>query len=153
MPILTAPSPYHPLQARRLFHMIVHPENYAFYTDDQSERQVCGRILETLDQWTMRVALLDLRLLYRQTAKQAADKHTQWLNTLAQATIEAFQQGAGDAYRPAARYAGQSSCGLSALTGAVRLLARVVLVSKADVNTNDILRMCGMSQVLSQHLE
>ncbi|XP_037089491.1 mediator of RNA polymerase II transcription subunit 12-like protein [Pollicipes pollicipes] len=90
-----------PKQARRLFHMIVHPDNYTFFVDDTpGERQVCGRILETLDQWTMRVALLDLRLLYRQTAKQAADKHAQWLQTLARAVIEAFQLGGGEAHRP-----------------------------------------------------
>ena len=86
--------------------MIVHPDNYAFFVDDtMGDRQACSRVLETLDQWAMRVALLDLRLLYRQTDKQGAEKHNQWLQTLAKATIDAFQGGEG-AQRP------HSRCGL-----------------------------------------
>ena len=100
----TNPCPRVYSQARRLFHMIVHPDNYSFFVDDTpGDRQVCGRILETLDQWTMRVALLDLRLLYRQTAKVGEEKHTQWLNTLARATIDAFQGGEGAAHRSHSR--------------------------------------------------
>ena len=83
--------------------MVVHPDNYAFFVDDTpGDRQMCGRILETLDQWSMRVALLDLRLLYRQTAKLSAEKHSQWLHTLARATIDAFQGGEGS-HRPHSR--------------------------------------------------
>ena len=88
-------------QAQRLLQMISRPDsNSTVDTDSTSTqldyRQVVNRVLESLDQWRLRVAWLDLQLLCQQLTTSssggvAAGEMNLLLDTVARAVLDVFE--------------------------------------------------------------
>ncbi|KAG1673141.1 Mediator of RNA polymerase II transcription subunit 12-like protein [Nymphon striatum] len=84
-------------QAQQLLQLICHPGcslNSEVRSDDSSTltsecKQHVIRILQNLDQWTLRVSWLELLLMYKQS--QASNELNAWSDSLARATIDIFQ--------------------------------------------------------------
>lgn len=76
-------------QAQRLLHMICYPDISATI-DELDQKSMITRILENLEQWTLRMSWLDLQLMYKQFANNSSESN-QWLDTVAKAAIDVFQ--------------------------------------------------------------
>ncbi|KAJ8916222.1 hypothetical protein NQ315_016361 [Exocentrus adspersus] len=79
-------------QAQRLLHMICYPDA-ASSIDDLDQKSMISRILENLEQWTLRMSWLDLQLMFRQFSPNSPEL-SQWLDTVAKAAIDVFQLNA-----------------------------------------------------------
>lgn len=77
-------------QVQRLLHMICYPENEYSLIADMDQKSIIVRILENLEQWTLRISKLDLELMYQRTLNSNPDR-SNWLDIVARASIEAFQ--------------------------------------------------------------
>lgn len=77
-------------QVQRLLHMICYPENEYSLIADMDQKSIIVRILENLEQWTIRISKLDLELMYQRTLNSNPDR-SNWLDIVARASIEAFQ--------------------------------------------------------------
>lgn len=77
-----------PRQAQRLLHMICYPNTLIDTFLDQKTHII--NILETLEQWSLRMSWLDLQLMYKQYPPASSDL-SQWLDTVAKAAIDVFQ--------------------------------------------------------------
>lgn len=77
-------------QAQRLLHMICydHDTNGIIKTNMDQKEQII-RILQNLEQWSLRVSLLDLQLMYKQT-QSSSTEFSLWLDTVAKAAIHMF---------------------------------------------------------------
>uniref|UniRef100_A0A6I8N406 Mediator complex subunit 12 n=1 Tax=Ornithorhynchus anatinus TaxID=9258 RepID=A0A6I8N406_ORNAN len=79
-------------QAQRLMQLICYPHRLLDHEHgDNPQRQRIKRILQNLDQWTMRQSSLELQLMIKQTA---GNEMNSLLENIAKATIEVFQQSA-----------------------------------------------------------
>uniref|UniRef100_A0A670KMT6 Mediator complex subunit 12 n=1 Tax=Podarcis muralis TaxID=64176 RepID=A0A670KMT6_PODMU len=79
-------------QAQRLMQLICYPHRLLDNEEGENpQRQRIKRILQNLDQWTMRQSLLELQLMIKQTANNEMNS---LLENIAKATIEVFQQSA-----------------------------------------------------------
>ena len=87
-------------QAQRLLHMISRPETASAAAEDtstaqQDYRQLVNRVLESLDQWRLRVAWLDLQLLCRQlgspSGNSASGEMNLFLDAAARAIVDIFE--------------------------------------------------------------
>ncbi|PNF33047.1 hypothetical protein B7P43_G16368 [Cryptotermes secundus] len=85
-----------PKQAQRLLHMICYPETTAATEESLDQRDIIARILENLDQWTLRMSWLDLQLMFTQFPPGSSELN-QWLDTVAKAAIDVFQLTSGGA--------------------------------------------------------
>jgi len=83
-----------PKQAQRLLHMICYPETTAATEESLDQRHIIARILENLDQWTLRMSWLDLQLMFTQFSPGSSELN-QWLDTVAKAAIDVFQLTSG----------------------------------------------------------
>ncbi|MGH0165053.1 UNVERIFIED_CONTAM: hypothetical protein FKN15_004543 [Acipenser sinensis] len=82
-------------QAQKLLQLICYPlgvpESVA---GDGSQKQHIKRILQNLDQWTLRQSWLELQLMIKQCMKEPGSDMNTLLGNIAEATIEVFQQSA-----------------------------------------------------------
>ncbi|XP_071052506.1 mediator of RNA polymerase II transcription subunit 12 isoform X3 [Onthophagus taurus] len=76
-------------QAQRLLHMICYPDTSSTI-DELDQKSMIARILENLEQWTLRMSWLDLQLMFKQFASNSSELN-QWLDTVAKAAIDVFQ--------------------------------------------------------------
>nr|XP_006824481.1 PREDICTED: mediator of RNA polymerase II transcription subunit 12-like protein-like [Saccoglossus kowalevskii] len=80
-------------QAQHLLQLICYPNGIPTAMEgnvsDSEQKQTIGRILRTLNQWTLRVSWLELQLMFKQC--QNSEMNT-LLDNIAKATIEVFQQ-------------------------------------------------------------
>lgn len=77
-------------QAQRLLHMICYDqETNAKIEANMDQKAQIIRILENLEQWSMRISLLDLQLMYKQTQASPQD-FSAWLDAVARAAIDVF---------------------------------------------------------------
>lgn len=90
-------------QAQQLLYMICHPRNpSAIETNKIAETEAelkaqTLKILSNLDEWKLGVSVLQLELIYAQvTALQSSIDLTGWLDCIARATLEFFQQAYED---------------------------------------------------------
>ncbi|KAH0630773.1 hypothetical protein JD844_003966 [Phrynosoma platyrhinos] len=80
-------------QAQRLMQLICYPHRLLDNEEGENpQRQRIKRILQNLDQWTMRQSLLELQLMIKQTANNQEMNSLQ--ENIAKGTIEVFQQSA-----------------------------------------------------------
>lgn len=82
-PMLTAK------QAQRLLHMICYPDTDAGAKAELDQAAQIVRILENLEQWSIRISLLDLTLMFKQTSKNSPEQSC-WLDMVARAAIDVF---------------------------------------------------------------
>lgn len=75
-------------QAQRLLHMICYPENESYLKSEIDQRAIITRILENLEQWSLRISWLDLQLMYKQTSQ---NELSTWLEMVARAALDVFQ--------------------------------------------------------------
>uniref|UniRef100_A0A8C3JGR0 Mediator complex subunit 12 n=1 Tax=Calidris pygmaea TaxID=425635 RepID=A0A8C3JGR0_9CHAR len=81
-------------QAQRLMQLICYPHRLLDNEEGENpQRQRIKRILQNLDQWTMRQSSLELQLMIKQTASNVSEMNS-LLENIAKATIEVFQQSA-----------------------------------------------------------
>lgn len=77
-------------QAQRLLHMICYDQETNVKIEANMEQKVqIVRILENLEQWSLRISLLDLQLMYKQTQSNSSE-FSSWLDTVARAAIDVF---------------------------------------------------------------
>ena len=76
-------------QAQRLLHMICYPENESNIKAEMDQKSIIVRILENLEQWSLRISWLDLLLMFKQTNSSSPDL-SNWLDTVARASIDVF---------------------------------------------------------------
>lgn len=77
-------------QAQRLLHMIVYDQEINTKIDaNMDQKSQIVRVLENLEQWSLRISLLDLQLMYKQTQSNSSEFST-WLDTVARAAIDVF---------------------------------------------------------------
>lgn len=77
-------------QAQRLLHMICYDqETNAKIEANMDQKSQIIRILENLEQWSMRISLLDLQLMYKQAQANSSD-FSAWLDAVARAAIDVF---------------------------------------------------------------
>lgn len=77
-------------QAQRLLHMICYDQDTnAKIEANMDQKAQIVRILENLEQWSLRISLLDLQLMYKQTQSISSEFST-WLDTVARAAIDVF---------------------------------------------------------------
>ncbi|XP_017589904.1 PREDICTED: mediator of RNA polymerase II transcription subunit 12-like protein [Corvus brachyrhynchos] len=86
-------------QAQKLLQLICYPHGIKECTEgDNPQRQHIKRILQNLDQWTLRQSWLELQLMIKQCMKDPGSGSVAEMNSLldniAKATIEVFQQSA-----------------------------------------------------------
>ncbi|XP_025029819.1 mediator of RNA polymerase II transcription subunit 12-like protein, partial [Python bivittatus] len=86
-------------QAQKLLQLICYPHSVKECTEgDNPQRQHIKRILQNLDQWTLRQSWLELQLMIKQCLKEPGSGSVAEMNSLldniAKATIEVFQQSA-----------------------------------------------------------
>ncbi|NXL92328.1 MD12L protein, partial [Alectura lathami] len=86
-------------QAHKLLQLICYPHGIKECTEgDNPQRQHIKRILQNLDQWTLRQSWLELQLMIKQCMKEPGSGSVAEMNSLldniAKATIEVFQQSA-----------------------------------------------------------
>ncbi|NWV85032.1 MD12L protein, partial [Dasyornis broadbenti] len=86
-------------QAQTLLQLICYPHGIKECTEgDNPQRQHIKRILQNLDQWTLRQSWLELQLMIKQCMKDPGSGSVAEMNSLldniAKATIEVFQQSA-----------------------------------------------------------
>ncbi|CAH0557477.1 unnamed protein product [Brassicogethes aeneus] len=79
-------------QAQRLLHMICYPDAGS-NIDDLDQKSMISRILENLEQWTLRMSWLDLQLMFKQFSLNSPEL-SHWLETVAKAAIDVFQLNA-----------------------------------------------------------
>uniref|UniRef100_A0A452H3B1 Mediator complex subunit Med12 domain-containing protein n=1 Tax=Gopherus agassizii TaxID=38772 RepID=A0A452H3B1_9SAUR len=84
------------IQAQRLMQLICYPHRLLDNEEGENpQRQRIKRILQNLDQWTMRQSSLELQLMIKQTANNVSCvEMNSLLENIAKATIEVFQQSA-----------------------------------------------------------
>lgn len=77
-------------QAQKLLHMICYDQdtNVKIESNMDQKAQIV-RILENLEQWSLRISLLDLQLMYKQTQSNSSE-FSSWLDTVARAAIDVF---------------------------------------------------------------
>ncbi|KAG9351320.1 hypothetical protein JZ751_022567 [Albula glossodonta] len=80
------------IQAQRLLQLICYPHRQLDSEEgDNPQRQRIKRILQNMDQWTMRQSLLELQLMIKQSTNNELNS---LLENIAKATIEVFQKSA-----------------------------------------------------------
>ncbi|XP_072935735.1 mediator of RNA polymerase II transcription subunit 12 isoform X2 [Epargyreus clarus] len=82
-----------PRQAQRLLHMICYPDSASHTHPDLDQKTMITRLLENLEQWSLRMSWLDLQLMFQQFLNPSAELSA-WLDTVARAVINVFQQPA-----------------------------------------------------------
>lgn len=80
-----------PRQAQRLLHMICYPDSASHTHPDLDQKTMITRLLENLEQWSLRMSWLDLQLMFKQFPSGSSELNT-WLDTVARAVINVFQQ-------------------------------------------------------------
>ncbi|XP_053952876.1 mediator of RNA polymerase II transcription subunit 12 [Anastrepha ludens] len=81
-------------QVQRVLYMICYPEAEYNIISEMDQRSMIVRILENLEQWTLRISWLDLELMYRQSMNNPNELNN-WLDTVAKAAIDVFQTDNG----------------------------------------------------------
>lgn len=69
--------------------MICYPDNDTNLKTDMDQKSVVVRILENLEQWSLRISWLDLQLMYKQTQPNSPE-FMNWLDIVARAAIDVF---------------------------------------------------------------
>lgn len=77
-------------QAQRLLHMICYDQEANSKIEANMDQKAhIVRILENLEQWSLRISLLDLQLMYKQTQSNSSE-FSSWLDAVARAAIDVF---------------------------------------------------------------
>lgn len=77
-------------QAQRLLHMICYDNETNIKIEaNLDQKSMIVRILENLEQWSLRISLLDLQLMYKQTQANSQE-FSNWLDMVARAAIDVF---------------------------------------------------------------
>lgn len=76
-------------QAQRLLHMICYPETESNIKAEMDQKSIIVRILDHLEQWSLRISWLDLMLMFKQTNKNTPEQ-SNWLDMVARAAIDVF---------------------------------------------------------------
>ncbi|XP_071839285.1 mediator of RNA polymerase II transcription subunit 12-like protein isoform X3 [Apostichopus japonicus] len=88
-------------QMHYLLHLICYPNgvpSIGAKTSDNEQKQTIERILKTLDQWTLRISLLELQLMLKQSSGQS---ELVLLDNISKATMEVFHhQQSGNKSKP-----------------------------------------------------
>lgn len=84
-----------PKQAQKLLHMICYSDGVQEQGNgdqkmDLDQKANVIRILDNLEQWSIRVSWLELQLMYKQTNANSPELSS-WLDTVARAAIDVFQ--------------------------------------------------------------
>ena len=96
-------------QAQQLLQMICHPKASSLDTEIDQKQQV-SKILQNLDEWTIRVSWLQLQLMYTQcSSSQVSIDITTWLDNVAKATIDFFQQSSEESSKNSNTASNQNS--------------------------------------------
>ncbi|XP_045454352.1 mediator of RNA polymerase II transcription subunit 12-like [Melitaea cinxia] len=82
-----------PRQAQRLLHMICYPDSASHTHPDLDQKTMITRLLENLEQWSLPMSWLDLQLMFKQFPSGSSELNA-WLDTVARAVINVFQQPA-----------------------------------------------------------
>ncbi|XP_068629231.1 mediator of RNA polymerase II transcription subunit 12-like isoform X2 [Battus philenor] len=82
-----------PRQSQRLLHMICYPDSASHTHPDLDQKTMITRLLENLEQWSLRMSWLDLQLMFKQFPSGSSELSA-WLDTVARAVINVFQQPA-----------------------------------------------------------
>ncbi|CAG9782849.1 unnamed protein product [Diatraea saccharalis] len=82
-----------PRQAQRLLHMICYPDSASHTHPDLDQKTMITRLLENLEQWSLRMSWLDLQLMFKQFPSGSSELSA-WLDTVSRAVINVFQQPA-----------------------------------------------------------
>ncbi|KOB66209.1 Mediator of RNA polymerase II transcription subunit 12 [Operophtera brumata] len=82
-----------PRQAQRLLHMICYPDSASHTHPDLDQKTMITRLLENLEQWSLRMSWLDLQLMFKQFPSGSSELSA-WLDTVARAVIN-VSSGAG----------------------------------------------------------
>jgi mediator of RNA polymerase II transcription subunit 12 len=69
--------------------MICYPDNDNNLKGDMDQKSMVVRILENLEQWSLRISWLDLQLMYKQTQPNSPE-FMNWLDIVARAAIDVF---------------------------------------------------------------
>jgi len=82
-------------QAQRLLHIICYDQETNLKIEaNMDQKSQIARILENLEQWSLRISLLDLQLMYKQTHPNQAHPNQSefiaWLDIVARAAIDIF---------------------------------------------------------------
>lgn len=86
-------------QAQRLLHMMCYSEEDASAKADMDPATQIVRILENLEQWSIRISLLDLTLMFKQNK---SPELSGWLDMVAKAAIDVFHDNDDNAAGAAA---------------------------------------------------
>lgn len=136
-PMLTAK------QAQRLLHMICYPDTDAGAKAELDQAAQIVRILENLEQWSIRIALLDLTLMFRQTSKNSPEQSS-WLDMVARAAIDVFHDNEDNAATsgPGGNGVGGAARGTDKTKSSIWLVAPLVAKLGKEVQGR-ILRVAG----------
>ncbi|KPJ13735.1 Mediator of RNA polymerase II transcription subunit 12 [Papilio machaon] len=93
LPDMLLDSMLTPRQAQRLLHMICYPDTASHTHPDLDQKTMITRLLENLEQWSLRMSWLDLQLMFNQFPPGSPELSA-WLDTVARAVINVFQQPA-----------------------------------------------------------
>ncbi|XP_076370100.1 mediator complex subunit kohtalo isoform X2 [Tachypleus tridentatus] len=136
-------------QAQLLLHLICHPKRAeTTYKPEEMEdqRQAIFKILQNLDQWTLRVSCLELQLMHKQCSPSEASA---WLDNVARATIDVFQLTSEEGNQSSSKTSissGGESKGLSRTEGdksnRIWLVAPLIAKLEAEVQGR-VLRATG----------
>ncbi|KAI1305889.1 Mediator of RNA polymerase II transcription subunit 12-like protein [Halotydeus destructor] len=88
-------------QAQQLLRMICYPKTVISLSDcDMDQKQYISRIFQSLDEWSIRVSWLQLKLLHSQSMSLSGELGN-WLDNVAKATIEFFQNSCSESGKAA----------------------------------------------------
>lgn len=73
-----------------MLHMICYPEHESNLIAELDQKAIIVRILENLEQWSLRISWLDLQLMFKQTNCSSPDL-SNWLDMVARAAIDVFR--------------------------------------------------------------
>ena len=98
-----------PEQALQLLQMICNPKSSTPVDKDFEPKQQITRVFQNLDEWTIRQSWLQLQLMYAQccTPKPPTDV-VNWLDMVAKATIDFFQQSSEESSKSSVHESGKS---------------------------------------------
>ncbi|XP_048481682.1 mediator of RNA polymerase II transcription subunit 12 isoform X3 [Plutella xylostella] len=88
-PDMLLDSMLQPRQAQRLLHMICYPDSASHTHPDLDQKTMITRLLENLEQWSLRMSWLDLQLMFKQFPHGSTELNA-WLDTVARAVLNVF---------------------------------------------------------------
>lgn len=81
-------------EAQHLLNMICYPKQIGInllQDMEMDQKSTIAKILQRLDEWTIRVSWLQLQLMFAQCTSQSSNDVSNWLDNVAKATVDFFQ--------------------------------------------------------------